>query len=116
MSRELGITPPNGGAVAQSRDRRGSEDRPDEPAFDRSVRARDGGVIALRRQRRVPLDDRRTATQPPIPLPDVGGDKPKRQKVTCYPISVFHFDMAEVLTAEDAVISRPVMAGFTSAR
>jgi hypothetical protein len=35
-----------------------------------------------------------------IPLPDVQGDKPKRQKFRHYPIGFFHIDIAEVHTAE----------------
>ena len=33
-------------------------------------------------------------------LPDVEGDKPKRQKFKRYPIGFFHIDIAEVPTAE----------------
>ncbi|WCQ98680.1 hypothetical protein JHW48_12455 [Paracoccus aestuarii] len=33
-------------------------------------------------------------------LPDVEGDKPKRQKFKRYPIGFFHIDIAEVQTAE----------------
>ena len=33
-------------------------------------------------------------------LPDVDGDKPKRQKFKRYPIGFFHIDIAEVQTAE----------------
>ena len=33
-------------------------------------------------------------------LPDVEGDKPRRQKFKCYPIGLFHIDIAEVQTAE----------------
>ncbi len=33
-------------------------------------------------------------------LPDVEGDKPKRQKSKRYPIGFFHIDTAEVQTAE----------------
>jgi len=33
-------------------------------------------------------------------LPDVEGDKPRRQKFKRYPIGFFHIDIAEVQTAE----------------
>src|SRR5690606_35409044 len=33
-------------------------------------------------------------------LPDVEGDKPKRQRFKRYPIGYFHIDIAEVQTAE----------------
>jgi hypothetical protein len=33
-------------------------------------------------------------------LPEVEGDKPKRQKFKRYPIGFFHIDIAEVQTAE----------------
>ncbi|MEX5360141.1 DDE-type integrase/transposase/recombinase, partial [Klebsiella pneumoniae] len=33
-------------------------------------------------------------------LPDIEGDKPKRQKFKRYPIGFFHIDIAEVQTAE----------------
>ena len=33
-------------------------------------------------------------------LPDIEGDKPKRQKFKRYPIGLFHVDIAEVQTAE----------------
>jgi len=72
----------------------------------------------LRRHRLLPLDDCLYALQPSIPhltrsalhrclqrhgisrLPDVEGDKPKRQKFKRYPIGFFHIDIAEVQTAE----------------
>ena len=37
-------------------------------------------------------------------LPDVEGDKPKRQKFKRYPIGFFHIDIAEVQTAEGQVL------------
>jgi hypothetical protein len=33
-------------------------------------------------------------------LPDIEGDKPKRQRFKRYPIGFFHIDIAEVQTAE----------------
>ena len=75
-------------------------------------------VVAFRRHTLLPLDDCLYALQPSIPhlprsalhrclqrhgisrLPDVDGDKPKRQRFKRYPIGFFHIDMAEVQTAE----------------
>ncbi|PRY77994.1 integrase-like protein [Marivita geojedonensis] len=75
-------------------------------------------VVALRRHTLLPLDDCLYALQPTIPhltrsslhrclqrhdisrLPDMDGDKPKRQKFKRYPIGFFHIDIAEVRTEE----------------
>jgi len=75
-------------------------------------------VVAFRRHTLLPLDDCLYALQPTIPrltrsslhrclqrhgigrLPDVGGDKPAKQKFKSYPIGYFHIDIAEVQTAE----------------
>ncbi len=75
-------------------------------------------IVAFRRHTLLPLDDCLYALQPSIPsltrsslhrclqrhgisrLPDVAGDKPKRQKFKRYPIGFFHIDVAEVQTAE----------------
>jgi len=75
-------------------------------------------IVAFRRHTLLPLDDCLYALQPSIPsltrsslhrclqrhgisrLPDVAGDKPKRQKVKRYPIGFFHIDIAEVQTAQ----------------
>ena len=72
----------------------------------------------FRRHTLLPLDDCLYALQPSIPhltrsslhrclqrhgisrLPDVEGDKPKRQKFKRYPIGFFHIDIAEVRTEE----------------
>ena len=80
--------------------------------------AEDAAIVELRRNTLTPLDDCLYALQPSIPhltrsslhrclqrhgisrLPDVDGDKPKRQKFKCYPIGFFHIDIAEVQTAE----------------
>jgi hypothetical protein len=66
----------------------------------------------------LPLDDCLYALQPSIPhlsrsalhrclqrhgisrLPEIEGDKPKRQRFKRYPIGFFHVDIAEVQTAE----------------
>ena len=75
-------------------------------------------VVAFRRHTLLPLDDCLYALQPSIPhltrsslhrclqrygisrLPDVEGDKPKRQRFKRYPIGYFHIDIAEVRTDE----------------
>jgi IS30 family transposase len=75
-------------------------------------------IVAFRRHTLLPLDDCLYALQPTIPsltrsalhrclqrhgisrLPDVEGDKPKRQRFKRYPIGYFHIDIAEVQTAE----------------
>jgi transposase-like protein len=80
--------------------------------------AEEAMIIAFRRHTLLPLDDCLYALQPTIPhltrsalhrclkrhgisrLPDVEGDKPKRQRFKRYPIGYFHIDIAEVQTAE----------------
>lgn len=75
-------------------------------------------VVAFRRHTLLPLDDCLYALQSSIPhltrsalhrclqrhgisrLPDVEGDKPKRQTFKRCPIGFFHIDIAEVQTAE----------------
>lgn len=75
-------------------------------------------IVAFRRHSLLPFDDCLYALQPSIPhltrsamhrclqrhgisrLPDVEGDKPKRQKFKRYPIGFFHIDIAEVQTAK----------------
>jgi hypothetical protein len=71
-------------------------------------------VVAFCRQTVLPLDDCLYVLQPSIPhltlsslhrclqrhgisrLPDMEGDKPKRQKFKRYPIGYFHIDIAEL--------------------
>ncbi len=85
--------------------------------------AEEAMVVAFRRHTfltgpLLPLDDCLYALQPSLPrltrsalhrclqrhgisrLPDVEGDKPKRQRFKRYPIGFFHIDIAEVQTAE----------------
>ncbi|WP_264779008.1 IS481 family transposase, partial [Gluconobacter sphaericus] len=75
-------------------------------------------IVAFRRHTLLPLDDCLSALQAGIPhltrsalhrcfqrheisrLPDIEGDKPKRQRFKRYPIGFFHIDIAEVQTAE----------------
>lgn len=69
-------------------------------------------VVAFRRHTLLPLDDCLYALQPSLPhltrsalhrclqrhgisrLPDVEGNKPKRQRFKRYPIGFFHIDIA----------------------
>jgi transposase InsO family protein len=78
----------------------------------------DAAIVAFRCHTLLPLDDCLYALQPSVPrlarsalhlclqrhaisrLPDVEGDKPKRQKFKRYPIGFFHIDITEVQTAE----------------
>jgi len=80
--------------------------------------AEEAMIVAFRRHTLLPLDDCLYALQSSIPhltrsallrclqrhgnsrLPDVDGDKPKRQKFMRYPIGFFHIDIAEVQTVE----------------
>ena len=75
-------------------------------------------IVAFRRHTLLPLDDCLYALQPSMPhltrsslnrclkrhgisrLPDMEGDKPKRQKFKRYPIGYFHIDIAELRTNE----------------
>lgn len=91
---------------------------PKEPPSTVLTVEEEAAVVAFRRHRLPPLDDCLYALQSSIPhltrsglhryrqrlgisrLPDVKGDKPKRQKFKRYPIGFFHIDIAEVQTAE----------------
>jgi transposase InsO family protein len=118
LSRELGIHPKT---VAKWRRRETVEDRKTGPKEPRSTvlsAAEEATVVAFRRHTLLPLDDCLYALQPSIPhltrsalhrclqrhgisrLPDVEGDKPKRQRFKRYPIGFFHMDIAELQTAE----------------
>lgn len=86
-------------------------------------------VVAFRRHTLLPLDDCLYALQPSIPhltrsalhrclqrhgisrLPDIEGDKPKRQRFKRYPIGFFHIDIAEVQTAEGKLYRQPSRLG-----
>ncbi len=75
-------------------------------------------IVAFRRHTLLPLDDCLYALQPTIPhltrsalhrclqrhgisrLPQIEGDKPKKQRFASYPIGYFHIDLAEVSTQE----------------
>ncbi len=118
LSRELGI---NQKTVAKWRKRQTVEDRKTGPREPRSTvlsEEEEAIIVAFRRHTLLPLDDCLYALQPTIPhltrsslhrclqrhgisrLPDVNGDKPKRQKFRRYPIGFFHIDIAEVRTEE----------------
>ena len=118
LSRELGINPKT---VAKWRKRATVEDLktgPKEPRSTVLTEAEEAMVVAFRRHTLLPLDDCLYALQPSIPhltrsalhrclqrhgisrLPDVDGDKPKRQRFKRYPVGFFHIDIAEVQTAE----------------
>ncbi len=118
MSRELGINPKT---VAKCRKRATVEDLKTGPKALHSTtmtEAKEAAVAAFRRHTLLPLDDCLYALQPLIPhltrsalhrclqrhgisrLPDIEGNKPKRQRFKRYPIGFFHVDIAEVQTAE----------------
>ncbi|MFT3974956.1 MAG: IS481 family transposase [Amaricoccus sp.] len=118
LSRELGINPKT---VAKWRKRVSVEDLKTGPRQPRSTvltETEEAMIVAFRRHTLLPLDDCLYALQPMIPhltrsalhrcpqrhgisrLPDVEGDKPKRQRFKRYPIGFFHIDIAEVRTAE----------------
>ncbi len=118
LSRELGVNPKT---VAKWRKRQSVEDQKTGSREPRSTilsQDEEDMVVAFRRHTLLPLDDRLYALQPSIPhltrsslhrclqrhgisrLPDMDGDKPKRQKFKRYPIGNFHIDIAEVRTEE----------------
>lgn len=118
LCKELGINPKT---VATWRKRATVEDMKtglNEPRSTVLNEAEEAAVVAFRRHTLLPLDDCLYALQPSIPhltrsalhrclqrhgisrLPDIEGNKPKRQKFKRYPIGFFHIDIAEVQTAE----------------
>ena len=118
LSEKFGINPKT---VAKWRKRPTVEDQKTGPKEPRStVRSEmdEAMVVAFRRHILLPLDDCLYALQATIPhltrsalhrclqrhgmsrLPDIEGDKPKRQRFRRYPIGFFHLDIAEVQTAE----------------
>ena len=118
LSRKLGI---NVKTVAKWRKRETLEDRktgPIEPSSTVLSTDEEAMVVAFRRHTLLPLDDCLYALQPTIPhltrsslhrclqrhgisrLPNMEGDKPKRQKFKRYPIGYFHIDIAELRTNE----------------
>ena len=118
LSRKLGI---NVKTVAKWCKRETLEDRktgPIEPSSTVQSTDEEAMVVAFRRHTLLPLDDCLYALQPTIPhltrsslhrclqrhgisrLPNMEGDKPKRQKFKRYPIGYFHIDIAELRTNE----------------
>ncbi len=118
LSGELGINPKT---VAKWRKRATVEDLktgPREPRSTVLTEAEEAMIVAFRRHTLLPLDDCLYALQPSIPhltrsalhrclqrhgisrLPDVEGEKPKRQRFKRYAIGFFHIDIAEVQTSE----------------
>ncbi len=118
LSKDLGINPKT---VAKWRKRATVEDLktgPKEPRSTVLTEAEEAMIVAFRCHTLLDLDDCLYALQPSIPhltrsalhrclqrngisrLPDVEGDKPKRQRFKRYPIGYFHIDIAEVQTVE----------------
>ena len=118
LSAELGINPKT---VAKWRKRPAVEDQKAGPREPRSTVLSETDaamVVAFRRHTLLPLGGSLYALQATIPyltrsalhrclqrhgiscLPDIEGDKPKRQRFRRYPIGFFHLDIAEVQTAE----------------
>jgi transposase InsO family protein len=119
LSRDLGI---NVKTVAKWRKRETVEDRktgPTEPSSTVLSADEEAMIVAFRRHTLLPLNDCLYALQPTLPhltrsslhrclqrhgisrLPDMEGDKPKRQKFKRYPIGYFHIDIAELRSAEE---------------
>ena len=118
LSREIGI---NVKTVAKWRKRETVEDLKTGPKQPRSTvlsEEEEAVIVAFRRHTLLPLDDCLYALQPTIPLltrsslhrclqrhgisrlPEMDGDKPKKQRFKRYPIGFFHIDIAELRTSE----------------
>ena len=118
LAQRYGINPKT---VAKWKKRRTVTDLPTGPKDVKSTVLsieEEAIVIAFRRHTLLPLDDCLYALQATIPhltrsslhrclqrhgisrLPDVGGDKPNKQKFKTYPIGYFHIDIAEVRTEQ----------------
>ena len=118
LAEQYGINPKT---VAKWKKRAFANDAPMGPKEVRSTvltSVEEAAVVAFRKYTLLPLDDCLYALQPSIPhltrsslhrcfqrhgisrLPEVDGDKPKRQKFATYPIGYFHIDIAEVQTEE----------------
>jgi transposase-like protein len=118
LAEQYGINPKT---VAKWKKRGDANDAPMGPKEVRSTvltSAEEAAVVAFRKYTLLPLDDCLYALQPSIPhltrsslhrcfqrhgisrLPEVEGDRPKRQKFTSYPIGYFHIDIAEAQTEE----------------
>ena len=118
LAEHYGINPKT---VAKWKKRSFANDAPMGPKEVRSTvltEEEEAAFVAFRKYTLLPLDDCLYALQPSIPhltrsslhrcflrhgisrLPEVDGDKPKRQKFATYPIGYFHIDIAEVQTEE----------------
>ena len=121
----VGINPKT---VAKWRKRQTVEDQKTGPKEPRSTvlsAQEEAVVVAFRRHTLLPLDECLYALQPTIPdltrssvhrclqrhgvsrLPEVDGNKPKKQRFKRYPIGFFHIDIAEVRTAEGKLFEPP---------
>jgi hypothetical protein len=118
LSEQYGINPKT---VAKWKKRTFANDAPMGPTEIHSTvltQAEEAAIVAFRKYTLLPLDDCLYALQPSIPrltrsslhrclqrngisrLPEVDGDKPKKQKFATYPIGYFHIDIAEVQTED----------------
>jgi len=118
LAEQHGINPKT---VAKWKKRSFVGDAPMGPKEVRSTvltKEEEAAIVAFRKYTLLPLDDCLYVLQPSIPhltrsslhrcfqrhgisrLPDVEGDKPKKQKFATYPIGYFHIDIAEVHTEE----------------
>jgi hypothetical protein len=124
----------NSKTVAKRKKRSFANDAPMGPKEVRSTgltEEEEAAIVALRKYTLLPPDDCLYALQPSIPhltcssmhrclqrhgisrLPEVEGDKAKRQKFATYPIGYFHIDIAEVQT-EDGKLDMFVAVDRTS--
>jgi len=118
LAEQYGINPKT---VAKWKKRSFANDAPMGPREVHSAvltAEEEAAVVAFRRYTLLPLDDCLYALQPTIPhltrsslhrclqrhgisrLPEIEGDKVKKQKFATYPIGYFHIDIAEVQTEE----------------
>ena len=118
LAERHGINPKT---VAKWKKRSSTGDAPMGPRAPRSTvlsKDEEAVVVAFRRHTLLPLDDCLYALQATIPhltrsslhrclqrhgisrLPEVDGDKPKKNRFKSYPIGYFHIDIAEVRTEE----------------
>jgi hypothetical protein len=116
LAEQYGINPKT---VAKWKKRSFANDAPMGPKDVRSTvltKEEEAAAVAFRKYTLLPLDDCLYALQPSIPhltrsslhrclqrhdisrLPEVEGDKAKKQKFATYPIGYFHIDIAEVQT------------------
>ena len=110
--------PEDGSEVAEATVGRRQEDWTEGASLNCLSEEEEAVVVAFRQHTLLPLDDCLYALQPTIPhltrsslhrclqrhgisrLPDMDGDKPKKQRFKRYPIGFFHIDIAELRTTE----------------